>query len=512
METAASLPRRRGATAFILVIIWMQMTTLVRYSMLGRLLGPTQLGLAATVVITASFFDLITETGGDRFLVQDKEGDAPEVQRLVQSVMLVRGLGIAAALVLLSSPIAAFYKAPPLAPALMFLAISPLIMAFFHLDMRRDQRHNDFRAQSIGTFTAETASVMATLIAAFMLRNFTAIIYGLITRSLVMVLISHLRAKRPYGLGYSRAHSRAFARFALPLMLNGLLLYFAGQGDRVLVGNRVGFSALGQYSAILLLIYYPSQVLGNYIYVTGLPLVARAQNDPEASRRREDILGGQTLLLALGMLIGFAVVAPWAVPLLYGPRFSQTLLIVVLIAILQMSRFMITAPTTQALGIGKSWIVLTMNSLRLVAVPGAILGGWLIGGLPGVVIGFTAGELAALVGAAILLNRAMGRRPFDKFGRFLAFVVASATLILWAYALRSPHLIALAALALASATQAALIIRREATTIEDGVSQVRDWISSNRYILRRRDRRALAETAIEGMADGRLTPSRTPPD
>ena len=47
----------------------------MRYVILARLLGPEQLGLAATLLLTAQFFESLSDTGANRFIVQDARGD-----------------------------------------------------------------------------------------------------------------------------------------------------------------------------------------------------------------------------------------------------------------------------------------------------------------------------------------------------------------------------------------------------------------------------------------------------
>ena len=89
-----------------------QTSALLRYVVLARLLGPEQLGLAATLVVTGAFFDLISDTASDRFLIQDRHGAEPSVQNLVHFVYVVRGFLIAGALALFSIPLAGFYKSP----------------------------------------------------------------------------------------------------------------------------------------------------------------------------------------------------------------------------------------------------------------------------------------------------------------------------------------------------------------------------------------------------------------
>jgi O-antigen/teichoic acid export membrane protein len=392
---------------------------------LARFLGPEQLGLAATLVLTGSFFDFISDTGADRFLIQDRDGDKEPVQKLVHLVYIARGATIAMGLALCAWPIALVYHAPQLTSALMILALSPLILGLLHLDLRRAQRHLDFRAEAICMIVAELSGLAATATAAVLTHHFTAILYGLICRAIVMVIVSHLRAERPYRVGFSPEHSARLRRFAIPLMFNGLLLFFATQGDRAVVGNRLGFIALGRYSAILLLIYYPAAILVKYVQAMYLPLLARGRDDPAQRWRTANVMGGQVLILGLAMSAGFAVLAPLAVQILYGARFSQDVMVIALIGVLQSSRFLLVFPNAVAISTGRSGAALAVNVARLVAYPAVFTGAMGLAGLAGVLASFILGELVAHAVGLMLLSRDFQRPLFAGFDRLLIFAFAS---------------------------------------------------------------------------------------
>ncbi len=414
-----------------------QMSALLRYVVLARLLGPEQLGIAATLVLTSAFFDFISDTGSDRFLIQDRHGDEPAVQSLVQLVFVGRGAAVALALALSSWPIALFYKTPPLAVGLCVLALSPLILGFTHLDNRRSQRDLNFRPEALCSMVAEGTGLVATVIAAYLTRNFTAILYGLISRAVIVAVLSHVMAHRPYRLAFAREHAARLSRFAGPLMVNGFLLFFATQGDRALVGRQLGFATLGRYSAVLLLIYYPAAMLMRYMHAMYLPLLARSRDDPAERSRVGAIVGGQVLMLALVMSAGFALVAPFAVRLLYGARFRESALVVALIGILQCSRFLLTFPTVMALSVGRSGAALAVNVVRLAAYPSAIVAGQVLAGLPGVILGFVFGELLAHGAGLTLLNRGFARPVFSGFHRLFVFLLASATIEGWVWMIQN---------------------------------------------------------------------------
>jgi len=479
LSTDAAPPPRRGARSYLVASSVSQIAALLRYVCLARLLGPEQLGIAATLILTASFFDLISDTAADRFLIQDVDGELASLQKMVQLVLAGRGVGIAIAMALFAWPLAYFYKAPVLAPALIVLGFSPLIAGFIHLDMRRAQRGNDFRAESVSAMVSETAGLAATLIAAYLTRSFTAVLYGLIVRSLVLVLCSHLFSERRYGFGYSREHGQRLAKFSAPLMLSGLVLFLGNQGDRVLIGRTIGFAGLGQYSAILLSIYYPSTTLYKYIHTLYIPLIANARNEPGRAAQINSTLSSMTLLLALCMSAGFALVAPPMVPILYGHAFAQNALIIASVGVLQSTRFLNLWPTTIALATGRSVVILANNMLRLIAWPAALVCVAVTKDVFAIVLGFVFGEFVAFVLALLLLNRIQKSRLFQGFDRLGIFVMASTVIIGWTYLAEHPSLWAIGGLLAFTAAFAVLLLRSEGAAMAVALAYVQ------RVVLRR---------------------------
>ncbi len=427
------LPPRKGGRLLLVGNGVAQACALARYTLLARLLGPEQLGLSVTLILTAQFFDSVSESGSDRFLIQDRHGDEPRAQALVQLLSVVRGFVIAGLLLVLARPIAGFYREPILAAGLMGLAIAPIITGFFNFDLRRVQRHNDFGREGLAMMVAEVTSLAATILAAWVTRSYIAALVGLTVRAVAMVAVSQLTAERPYRIGYAPEHAKRLATFAAPLMVNGLLLFLTSQGDRLLVGRQLGVSDLGKYSAVLLLIYYPSMMLMRYFHTMQLPLVAAAGATRDGLMRAIDDMASAALLLSLAMAAGFAVVAPIAVPLLFGHVFAQPVIVIAAIGALQVCRFIRIWPTTAALAAGKSGAVLAANLARLIAFPAAAAGVWLAGGLFGLTLGFAAGELVGVGIAVAITNRALGLPLMLDAGRVAALTLGCTAIMATAW-------------------------------------------------------------------------------
>jgi O-antigen/teichoic acid export membrane protein len=475
------LPRRGGQVYFAATLV-AQAAALIRYVTLARILGPEQLGLAATLILTSAFFDMVSDAGADKFLVQDRHGDDPEVQKLTQLIFIGRGAVIAACLVVLAGPLAQFYKAPQIAPAFAALALAPLIAGFTHLDNRRTQRNQDFRSEAVTIACAEMAGLAATVAAAIVTRSYTAVLYGLIVRALVTVLVSHLRAERRYVVGYVRDHAARLAVFGGPLMLNGVMLFVGSQGDRVIVANQLGVAALGHYSAILLLIYYPAATLMRYVAAMQMPIIAAHRDDPTGRDHAIDALGGQTLLLAVVMAVGFAVAAPMMAPFLYGVRFSQPALTVGLIGVLQTARYLIVWPTTGALAMGFSRSVLAANVARLAVFPAALAGLWLQRSLVGVIGGFVAGELFSVAVGLVLLNWNNQRALLGGFDRLGLFLAVAAAVVSANLALLSGSMAAIAGAAVFTLVICACVGWRERRTLLEAFSLAGRLLAARRRV------------------------------
>jgi O-antigen/teichoic acid export membrane protein len=314
---------------------------------------------------------------------------------------------------------------------------------------------------------SEFAGLVGTGVAVILTRDFTAVIYGLVARALGVVVVSHIVAKRPYRPAWASEYGRGFAQFALPLAFNGALLFLGGQGDRLLVGGALGAAALGQYTAILLLISNPVSAVGRFLASTHLPQFAAARADPPTLLAEEERLSGSMLLMGLLAMAGFAAVAPFVTPLLFGPRFAAGAELFALIGVFQSLRFLRTWPTTVALGAGASTIVMMNNIARMIAFPAALLGQLIVPGLHTIVGGFILGELAALLTAVLLLGRVQPATLAPGLIRIGLFCLISAAVVIWAWAVEGGHTVWIAPAAVASVALSALIVRHERAVLRD---------------------------------------------
>jgi O-antigen/teichoic acid export membrane protein len=416
--------RRTGLRLFAAGTIVAQVAALLRYTLLAWWLGPEQLGLAAMLVLTSQFFEQITDVGLDRFLIQSGAGNTRGAGAAVQLAVALRGLLIAGGIAVSSGLIAGFFHHPELRDGLLLLALAPAIQGFQHLDYRRVQRHHRFSGEGLMTIASETVSLIVLVTAALLLRSYVAIAIALIARAIATVVTSHLIARRRYRWGMPGPHRNTMLGFGLPLILNGLLLFLGSQGDRLIIGNQLGAKELGHYSAIILLILYPAATLSKLLQSIHLPTIAAARDDARVRARQIDRVAGEAVLLGIAMAAGFALVAPFVVPLIYGARFTAPALLIGATGILQSARFVRLWPATVSLAAGKSGNLLASSIVRLTTFPLAFLFAQWGYGLVGIVAGFVLGEFLASVASLTLLHRHGLGQPRHDWGRLALLALA----------------------------------------------------------------------------------------
>lgn len=386
---------RKGAGRLAASNLTSQVVALARYVILARLLGPEQLGIAAMIILVAQFFDVVSDAGLDKFLIQSRDGNRRGVNATVHTLLTARGIILGLLVAGSAFPVGAYYDSEVLTTGLLVLAVSPLAAGFAHFDFRRVQRHHDFRLEGTVNLYAEIAGFVATVAAVLLLRNALAAAIGLAVRSITIAILSHAVARRPYRRVLDKTFVKVIFAFGMPLIANGLLLFVGGQGDRILIVNQLGLEELGLYSALLLLVYYPSSMASRFIQSLGVPLIAGTR---DSGPRRAVVLrrlGALVSFGSIGILLGFAAVGPYMTPLLYGDQFAQPAALVCAVGLLQAIRFARTQAGMMALGSGHSSPLMWGGLMRLIAFPVVLLVGGEALGLVGITLVFASAEFLA---------------------------------------------------------------------------------------------------------------------
>lgn len=401
---------------------------LVRNVLLARALGPSEMGVAIALTMTLSLLDMISDFGPDRLLVQAEDGDREEFQSTAHSMLIIRGLISAALLAGLAFPVGHYLKRPDAVGMMMALGVVPLVRGLLHLDSKRVQRHHDFRRTMIVELSAAITATTAAFLLASWIRSAAVLVWVSVLQAVVLVGVSHGVAQRPYRLGMGRDVARRLLRFGWPLAVNGVIMFGAFQGDRLVVLASATAADLGRYAVAFQMTMVPALLISRIASTAWLPSLSRCQGDPVTFNQRlesiTEILGGVGLVFSLGILsLGNPVIK-----MLYGPDFPVPVAVMSALGVMQGLRILRAVPSLAALSRADSFNPLASNVLRFLGIAAAAIAGMSGGGLEAITTCGCGGEVIALIGSIVLLRHrhSLSVKPLIRVGGLFAIGLLSA--------------------------------------------------------------------------------------
>lgn len=404
----------RGSRFALLSLVVAQGLTLLRSMLIARALGPEQYGIAATFILLQAFLDSTSDTGLNKFVLANAQGHHQRIVATVHYISAWRGVLIAVLLMAVGWPafVALDVASSPLPFAV--LAAASLCIGLTHFDGARQQRASNLLSLSLGNLIAEIVGTAAAALLVLIDQSFIVAIYVILAKSATATLLSFVFARRPYRMAFHRPSAKVIWAYALPLVINGPLLFFAAQAERLAAVFTLPAQQLGVYTAALLLIYTPSQLLLRFLGSVYLPILSREVRDSGAHGRQ---FGLVTLGCAVAMAVGYAVAGPWLIVLFFGQAYKLDWLTVGIIGLTQSLRFARGWTSGLALAYGHTGQILAANSMRMAVAPLCLAGVWLIGGMLGLAIGALIGETLALIYAVWSSKRAVAQHSATKASR-----------------------------------------------------------------------------------------------
>lgn len=346
--------------------------SLARNILLARLIGPENLGVAATFVITLSFLEAISTLAVDRLLVQADDGDAERFQRTAQATQFLRGTALGLVLFGLSWSLASLFAAPQALPMYQAIALVPVLRGLFHLDTKRVQRDMRFDLDVKLEVVAQVAMLALVWPLCAWLGDYRAAAGLVLAGTSVQLITSHLLAQRRYGWAWDRAYTGRIVRFGWPLLVNGLLMFLILQGDTFVIGSAKKLlgvpythADVGQFAAAAGLAMAIPAVIISIVRPVFLPLMARVQHDREQFAERAELCIQSIGLLAAVIGVATILASQVLVRLLYGADYGLAGTIVPWLFAMQSVRLLRAAPTLAAMARGDTVATMYANLIRV---------------------------------------------------------------------------------------------------------------------------------------------------
>jgi len=337
---------------------------LVRNVFVARLLGPDDFGVAITFALTISAFQMATDIGAGKFLIQNEHGNEPQVQATLQALGFFRGLILGGLLLVSGGMIANVFEIPEAAWAYQTLAIVPVIQGLSHLDVSRIQRNFEFKHVVNLSLISQLVSVIVAIWLSYVLADYRSMLWAIVAQVVVYTVGSHLVAERRYQIAWSMDTIQPAMKFGWPLILNGLLLFAGSQGDRLLVGSLLSIRDLANYGTAVLLTGALSTLMIRVVSTIALPLLAEVKSKPAQFSKRYGLVGLIVSLLTVMLSIVVIYVGPDLVRLIFGSKFDVPDQLLVFLGLSMALWILQIWPTIGALALGDSLSLMIVNIVR----------------------------------------------------------------------------------------------------------------------------------------------------
>jgi O-antigen/teichoic acid export membrane protein len=434
---------------------------------LMRILNPTDYGLMALAMFFVAFSQMLSEMGLGSALVQARQLDAGVLRKVQGLLWLVNG-SICGLLCLGSPAVAALFGEPRLIWMVRALALQFLLIPWISLPIALMLRQMDFRRKAAVELSAALLGGAASLTLALTGFGVWSLVWGSLGQALARAVGANLVQPCLLRPSFSFGGLRRLLSFGGLVTLNDILWFFYSQADVFIVGKLLGTRPLGFYSVGMQIASIPMQRINGVLNQVAFPAFAAVQDEPDKiSRYLEKALRWMSLC-AFPIFLGIATVAPEAIRLFLGEKWSPAVVPVVLLALSMPIRMLSNLFPIVVCGAGRADISVINILIACAIMPAAMAFGtrW---GLAGVCVAWLA---AYPVVFAIEIARS---RPVTRLGgldvlRILALpatmgLVMAATVLGVGAALSafSPPLVLAAKIVSGVAVFAALVIilRRE---------------------------------------------------
>lgn len=298
---------------------------------LARLLSPSDFGLQGMVFTLTAVLSLFRDAGLSTASVQRDNLTQEQISNLFW-INVAIGAVLMVLIVALAPFLAKFYREP----RLVWITIaSSTIFLFSSLSVQ----HNALLNRSMRFGTTVTIDILNAVIGAVVAIGMAALGFGywsLICQNISLAVVATVATwiAMPWLPGKPSRMSdvRPLVRFGGTVTLNSVVVYFAYNADKILLGRFWGANALGIYGRAYQLINLPVQQLWSAVGRVAVPVLSRMQNDAAMLHRSYLRFHSVVISMTIPIVFSCALFADEIVRVVLGAKWAACVLILRLLA------------------------------------------------------------------------------------------------------------------------------------------------------------------------------------
>ena len=359
----------------------------------GRVLTPADFGLVALAMTLIVMLELIAELPVGQVLVRMHE-PGPEHYDTAFTLSLIRAAALGMLYVALAWPFAWFYRDARLAPIICVLSLAPMVRGLASPRLAHYARVIDFRRDFFSDLSGKFGALLCAGSLALLHPSYWAIAVGTLTYYVVYSATSYVLA--PYRPRLTLQHTGEFYRFlgwTTAAQFVGALLW---QSDKLVLGQFVPSSGVGQFSMGSDLAALPARILLSPLSVALLPAFSIIKDD--LVRLRASYMKTVRTITAIGIpiLVALCFVAKPATFIMLGPNWSVAAFGLQVLSIAFIPSMFVAGMSPLAMALDQTHLLFRRGLYELIMKLPLITLGAFYGGLEGML--FATGLSAAVAG------------------------------------------------------------------------------------------------------------------
>ncbi|ESS66173.1 lipopolysaccharide biosynthesis protein WzxC [Methyloglobulus morosus KoM1] len=312
----------RGSFAKIVsqaVNVFLRLGSLI---VLARLLDPTDFGLVTMVTAVSGVFKILKDAGLSMATIQ-RDTVSHEQMSTLFWINTLLGLILALLLVAMAPAIVTFYNEPRLYWVTLALGVDFIFTGLTAQHSALLQRQMRFDTIAFIDIITLLAGIIVAVSMALDGWGYWALVGQAVITPCAYTICTWAAVRWIPGMPRRSVGIRSMLRFGGTITLNGLVMYFAYNVEKILLGRFWGADSVGIYERANQLIKFPIDILFSSIGGVMFSALSRIQDDP--NRQKRYFLKGLSLVLTLSLPITFAcaIFADDVIFVLLGPKWKD---------------------------------------------------------------------------------------------------------------------------------------------------------------------------------------------
>jgi lipopolysaccharide exporter len=341
-----------------------RLLTVLKTAILARLLLPVQFGIFGIAMLALGFLEIMTETGINVFLVQEKS----EIKEYLDTAWIVsigRGILVTIFLLLMSPLISKFFNSPESLPVLLVVSIVPFVRGFINPAEARFQKELLFNKEfwfRLGCLILDTS---VAIILALITRSVFAMVWGMVAGVILELILSWLVLTPRPKLSFEKEKAKRIIDRGKWMTGASIFNYLFQNGDNMTIGKLLGEGPLGIYNVAYKISSLPISEISDVVSKVTFPVYSRISTDYERLKKaflKTTLVTGLLIILAG---IGIYVLAEQIVSIVLGPNWSAAVPILKVLSIFGIIKGASFSPLSLFLAVGKQEYVTYVTLLGI---------------------------------------------------------------------------------------------------------------------------------------------------